>query len=103
MEGACAEGVPSKFIIGALGAEDPLRTPRTIGALSDTEYLLGRTHEDTLRRRRELLSTTSSDLLALSDALEALFSSPHAVCVIGADEKLQDCLTQGKIASVVDL
>ena len=103
VEGACAEGVPSKFIIGALGAEDPLRTPRTVGALSDTEYLLGRTHEDTLRRRRELLSTTSGDLLALADALEALFSSPYAVCVIGADEKLQDCLTQGKISSVVDL
>ena len=102
-EAACEDGVPVKFIIGALGAEDPIRTPRTMGSFSDTEYLLGRTHEDTLRRRRELLSTTKEDLLALADKLEELFAEPHAVCVIGADEKLQDALAQGKIAEIVDL
>ena len=103
VEGACTEGVPVKFVIGALGAEDPIRTPRTVGAMADTEYLLGRNHEDTLRRRRELLSTTPDDLLALADALEALFAAPHAVCIIGADEKLKDARDSGKIATITDL
>ena len=104
VNGACVDGVlPSKFIIGAFGADDPIRTPRTMGSLADSEYLLGRTHEDTLRYRSDLLSTTADDLLVLADKLDAFFAREHAVCVIGAGEKLDECLAKGQIKTVVDL
>ena len=101
---SCPDGViPPKFIIGAFGADDPIRTPRTMGSLADSEYLLGRTHEDTLRYRAELLSATADDLLFLADKLDELFKNEHAVCVIGAKEKLEECLAKGQIKAVVDL
>ena len=101
---SCKDGeIPPKFIIGAFGADDPIRTPRATGSLADSEYLLGRTHEDTLRYRAELLSATADDLLSLADKLDQLFASEHAVCVIGAKEKLEQCLAKGQIKTVVDL
>ena len=96
------DAIPVKFIIGAVAAQDPLRTPRQMGMQADANYLTGFTYEDECRMRREMLATTPADLLRIADRLDAM-NEEDAVCVVGAGEKLEECLKEGKISTIIDL
>ena len=102
---AFAEGcekIPDKFIIGAVGAQDPLRTPRQMGLQSDVNYFVGFTYEDECALRERMLTTTPADLIAIADRLDAI-NSEDVVCVVGASEKLDAYLAKGQIDTVIDL
>ncbi len=74
------------FIIGAIGDNEPLITPKVISALSLNAYLRGQTHEDRVIERKELLSVNADDLCAAADLLEKI--SDGGICVVGSKEKL---------------
>ncbi len=78
----------TKYIIGAAGDVDPIKTPRVRGAACTLRYLSGRTYEDAMRVRRQLLETDSTELLRLADVIEAAMQDT-AVCVVGGIEKLE--------------
>lgn len=81
-------GDVTKYVIGAAGDSDPIRTPRMRGSVCTLRYLRGRDHEDAMRTRRQLLSTDSNELLRLADVIENA-TRDAAVCVVGGREKLE--------------
>ena len=81
-------GDVTKYVIGAAGDADPIKTPRMRGAACTLRYLRGRDHEDAMRLRRELLSTDNEELLRLADVIEETVGN-GAVCVVGGKEKLE--------------
>ncbi len=81
-------GDVTKYVIGAAGDSDPIRTPRMRGAVCTLRYLRGRDHEDAMRIRRQLLLTDSNELLRLADVIENA-TRDAAVCVVGGREKLE--------------
>ena len=62
----------TKYIIGTIGAIDTVNTPRSEGSSANIYHLSGRSYEDRLRVRREILSTTTDDLARISDILKRL-------------------------------
>lgn len=78
----------TKYVIGAAGDSDPIRTPRMRGAACTLRYLRGRDHEDAMRIRQELLSIDNDELLRLADIIEEVIGN-GAVCVVGGKEKLE--------------
>ncbi len=80
-------GDVTKYVIGAAGDADPIRTPRMRGAACTLRYLRGRDHEDAMRIRQELLSIDNDELLRLADVIEETVGN-GAVCVVGGREKL---------------
>ena len=69
-----------KYIIGVLGSIDTVGTPRSDGALATKKYLSGRTHEKTVKIRRECLEATLDELKRITLLLkEALASSTYTV------------------------
>ena len=76
-----------KFIIGALGAIDPLYTPRVAAGVANSQYLRGIGYEDICREREETLSTTKEDLLRLADLLDRA-ADQNAYCIVAGKEKL---------------
>ena len=91
-------GDVTKYVIGAAGDADPIKTPRTRGAACTLRYLRGKTYEDALRIRRELLATTPDDLLHIADVIERATQNA-AVCVVGGKEKL-DTLELDEILTI---
>ncbi|MCQ2413665.1 MAG: insulinase family protein [Clostridia bacterium] len=78
-----------KYIIGAVGSSEPLRTPCTAAAQSDLDYLRGITYEDRKTLRAQMLNTTPEDLLAIADVIEKIADS-GAVFVTGGKDKLAE-------------
>ena len=69
-----------KYIIGVFGSIDTVGTPRSDGALATKKYLSGRTHEKTVKIRRECLETNIDELKRVTLLLkEALASSTYTV------------------------
>ena len=91
-------GDVTKYVIGAAGDSDPIRTPRTRGAACTLRHLRGKTHEDILHIRQQLLATDSDELLRLADVIERA-TSDVAVCVVGGKEKL-DALELDEILTI---
>lgn len=90
----------TQYIIGAVGDADPLITPKVLSALSVVAYLCGETHGDRVRRRRELLGTSPSDLIRFADALDAAFAN-SGICVVGGKDKLASL--SDKIDTVIEI
>ena len=81
-------GDVTKYVIGAAGDADPIRTPRMRGSIATLRYLRGRDHEDAMRIRQQLLSIDNDELLRLADVIEETIGN-GAVCVVGSREKLE--------------
>ncbi len=79
----------TRFIIGAIGAADPLTTPRLKGVLSATRYLRSMDYEDLCASRRRILATDSAELSRIADILDRM-TAVSAVCVVGGRSKLED-------------
>ncbi len=91
-------GDVTKYVIGAAGDADPIRTPRMKGAACTLRFLRGRDHEDSMRIRQELLSIDNDELLRLADLIEETVGN-GAVCVVGGREKL-DLLELDEILTI---
>ena len=79
----------TKFIIGAVGDAEPLRTPRTAGTLAFSLYFGGVTHADTCRRRAQLVETGKDDLLTVAKLLDAI-AEGGSVVVVGGKDKINE-------------
>ena len=88
------------FIIGAIGDSEPLVTPKVQGALVLVSHLKGETFEEKAARRREILSTTSKDLLDIADTLEKLIAD-SGVCIVGGKAQLD--AAKDKIDTVIEI
>ena len=80
-------GDVSKYIIGAIGDSEPIRTPRMRASLATVRYLRGIDNERNQRNRDSILSTDKDEILRIADLIEKCMSSP-AVCVVGGKEKI---------------
>ncbi len=88
------------FIIGAVGDSDPLITPKVISALAINSYLTGKTYEDRIRERHELLSVNKQDLLRAADILDKI-AEDGGICIVGSREKLESC--GEKISKIIEI
>ena len=79
----------TKFVIGAVGDAEPLRTPRTAGTLAFSLYFGGVTHADTCRRRAQLVETGREDLLTVAKLLDAV-AEGGSVVVVGGKDKINE-------------
>ncbi len=80
----------TKFIIGAIGDDDPLMQPRRKGAAAAAMYLNGTVYADLVRRREEMLGTDADELCRIADMLDALAGNPATV-IVGGKDKLDAC------------
>ena len=78
------------FIISTIASTEPLLSPAAKGRSADDFYLSGFTDEDRIKIRKEILSTTSGDLAALSDVLSDM-AEKGTVCVVGPKAALDAC------------
>lgn len=79
-----------KYIIGTVGDSDPLSSPSQDGSLASCYCLAGRTYEDLVLEREEMLSFGRSDLLRIADELDEL--AENAVLTVIADKKARERL-----------
>lgn len=87
----CAEGTDlTRMILGSISNVDPLLNTKAKIGMAETMYFKGTTYEDQCRMIRELIGTTSDDLLALADVLEKTCED-NAVCVVGGQSLLDAC------------
>ena len=77
-------------IIGTVSDASPLLTPRMRGMVADQYYWEGLSYETRCARRRELLSATVEDLLALAEPLDRALAH-SGVCVVGGQNQLAEC------------
>ncbi len=80
----------TKFIIGAIGDDDPLMNPRRKGASATNLYINGTTYEDLVRIREEVLGTDADELIRIADMLDTL-ADRSATVIIGGKDKLDSC------------
>lgn len=77
-------------IIGTVSDASPLLTPRMRGQVADQYYWEGLTYETRCQRRRELLSATVEDILALAEPLDRALEN-SGICVVGGQNQLEGC------------
>lgn len=77
----------TKYIIGAVGDAEPVRTPRMCGASATSSFLRGITYEDECAIRRSMLSVDSARLSEIADTVERALEGA-AVCVVAPRDKL---------------
>lgn len=82
------EGDVAKYVIGAVGDSEPIRTPRMTASLATVRYLRGISYERRLAIRRALLNTDKDELLRIADILEKCISGA-AVTIVGGKDKLE--------------
>jgi Zn-dependent M16 (insulinase) family peptidase len=75
------------YIIGAVGDSDTLLSPKVLNALSISTYLRGESYEDRLAARREMIATSSADLLNAADLIEKMLAE-NCYTVVGGKDKL---------------
>ncbi len=82
--------VLDKFILAAVAALEPLRTPGEEGMVADSLWFSGITEEDMKKQRKEMLETDRPALLRWCGVLRRL-AGEGAVCVVGNEEALAAC------------
>ncbi len=71
-----------ELIIGVINSTDPLQDPSYMFSVCCLRYLTGKTKQDVLRYRHEMLDTTVEDLKALIPALRT-FAEKGCFCAVG--------------------
>lgn len=85
----CGEEL-DKYIISAVAATEPLKTPAEQGYLADELWFAGVTDADRIKTRREMLSTDENALIEWCAAFDKMAEN-GAVCVVGPDNALSEC------------
>lgn len=87
----CESGEPlDGYIISSVNDDDPLRSPRDEAVTADMYWVVGRTREELIESRRNMLRTTRQTLLDSCEVWDA-FAENGAVCVCAAENLLADC------------
>ncbi len=73
----------TKYVIGAIGDANPIKTPRMRGLGATQRYLRGISYEDECALRESMLATDKDELLYIAGVIEKCVESA-AVCVVGA-------------------
>ena len=88
----------TKYVIGTIGAIDIVNTPRSEGGSANISHLSGKTYEDKLKARREILSTSLDDLRRISGILKQL--APTSTVTVTAP---RDVLEKMNIDKILDI
>ena len=79
----------TKYIIGAFGDIDAPMSPRDKGYSSLVNYFLGRSEEEIMNQRKEMITCTDKDVKALKDLVKAVLDY-NVICVIGNENKIDE-------------
>ena len=79
-----------KFIISAVAAIEPLRTPMQQGADADGRWFSGITDESRIKIRRQMLATDREALKEWCSVFDKM-AEDGAVCVVGHEGALKEC------------
>lgn len=77
----------TKYVIGAIGDANPIKTSRMRGMGATQRYLRGISYDDECALRESMLSTDAAELCRIADVIEKCVSRA-AVCVVGAKNLL---------------
>ncbi len=77
-------------IIGTFGRIDRPMSPYLKAARSLSSYMTGRTYDDMLRDRNDMLTVTVDDIKSFADPLEKIIGN-SSICVIGNEAKIREC------------
>jgi Zn-dependent M16 (insulinase) family peptidase len=81
----------TNYIIGTIGKIDGVTDncgPSVDGLVADSLYMSGTSQKDLEKERKEILSTTSEDIKAMADMIEALMKQ-NSLCVVGGENKIE--------------
>ncbi|MBD5083361.1 MAG: hypothetical protein HDT34_04285 [Clostridiales bacterium] len=79
-----------KFIISAIAATEPLRTPANQGIVADEFWFSGVSDEDRVLTRRQMLSTDKESLKEWCVVFDKM-AEDGSVCVVGHEGALKEC------------
>lgn len=79
-----------KFIISAIAATEPLKTPADQGTIADELWFAGVTDEDRISARRQMLSANRKALIGWVPLFDKM-AEDGAVCVVGYEAALAEC------------
>ncbi len=79
----------NNYIIATIGGTEPLRTPAETGDYADQQILCGKTYEDAVRHRSEILSANKEKLLELCRVFDNCAEN-GAMCVVGSEAALAE-------------
>jgi len=79
----------TKYVIGTVGATESVMTPGLEGSVATNYYLSGKSYDDVIRARQEIINTTKDELLGLTLVLDEIYKDSTAT-VVGPREKLSD-------------
>lgn len=85
----CSKRDMEKYIIGDVSSLDYPKTPESVGAQGDEDYITGFTQADRQQIRDEVLSTTVADIRSYADMIEAIMTKNH-FCVFGNEDKVKE-------------
>ena len=77
----------TKYVIGALGDAEPIKTPRLLATQATLKHLSCISYEEECERRRSLISLDKGELLRLADVMERTLSVSTS-CVVAGKETL---------------
>lgn len=78
------------FIISAIAATEPLRTPAAQGTVADELWFSGVTDEERILMRRQMLSANRESLTEWCPLFEKM-ANEGTVCVVGHEDALKKC------------
>ncbi|MDE5604041.1 MAG: hypothetical protein K2I73_00475, partial [Eubacterium sp.] len=79
-----------KFIISAVAATEPLRTPAEQSIAADELWFSGVTEEERISTRRQMLSADRKSLMEWCSVFDKM-AEDGAVCVVGHEGALKEC------------
>lgn len=79
-----------KFIISAVAATEPLKTPAEQGIATDELWFSGVSDEDRILTRRQMLSADRKSLMEWCSVFDKMAEN-GAVCVVGHEGALKEC------------
>lgn len=75
----------TKYIIGAVGEYDIIKTPRTLASQATADYITGWSAEKEQRLISDMLTCTKNDLYKVADVLDGFKKNPSFTVVCGKD------------------
>ena len=79
----------TKYIIGAFGDMDAPLSPRGKGDNSLVNYFMGRSIDDIVKQRQEMIECTDKDIRNLKDLIKSVLDY-NVICVIGNENKIEE-------------
>ncbi len=72
---------PDSFILSSIADMEPLVSPASRGDMADSDWLSGVTYEDKKKERRQMIATSTEDLISFAELADR-FADTAPVCVV---------------------